>query len=197
LVKPSAPARESTSSQVSQVFQGVWPPAQLVRVPCDADPFGDPTTVAVDLDDRAAARRARVVGQPAQVGHGEIGAERLADLVVVDQHGAARGPGERPGAVVVPRGRLTRLQLRDPGARDDRVAEAARQRQTLRGVGHQRPVPDLRHTGVGRGLRRQQHLGAPDQGDADTGRRHALEEVPPRKSCRHTGDQRASAHLPG
>ena len=83
------PARASVSSQVSQVPQGVTPPAQLVEVPATPTYSPDAVAVAVDLDDGAAARGARVVGEAVEVRDRELGAEGLAELVVVDQHGAA------------------------------------------------------------------------------------------------------------
>jgi hypothetical protein len=153
--------------------------------PGDPDPLGGPVAVAADLDDRAAPRGARVVGQAVQVRDDQVvGAERLADLVVVHQDRPAAPGAEGAGPVVVARGGLARVQLRHPGVGDDRVAEALGQRESPGRVRDQRPVPGRRRR-PGRVRRRQQHLRAAEEEHTGAGGGRALEEVAAGQSCTH------------
>jgi hypothetical protein len=150
-------------------------PARAVgRGAGDTDPLPGPATVATDLDDRAATGRGGVVDEAVYVRDGQLGTPRLADLVVGDEHGRAAAAPERAGAVVVARGGLTRLQHGAPGLGDDRVPEPGGQREALRGVGDERPVPQgaAGRGGGGYGLQRvdaadEQHTGADGRGAPD------------------------------
>ena len=134
----------------------------------DADVLPDSVAVPVDLDDGGAPSGPGIVGQAVEVRHGQLGAEGVADLVVVDHHGAAAVAPEGAGAVVVAGGELARLERGHTGFADHLVRESLGQREALRGIGDQWAVSGLRRSagiradirGCARG---EQHLGAADQ----------------------------------
>ena len=95
----------------------------------------------VDLDVRRAAVDAGVVDEALDRRDGRLAA---ADLVVADQHAAvAAVADEGRHAVGIGGRRLAALEQGHVGLRDDRVAEALRQRELAGRVGDQRAVADL------------------------------------------------------
>lgn len=109
----------------------------------DAHPFGD-LAAAPDLDDRAAARRGRVVDEALGVRDG-VGPVLPAapELVVVDEEGDPAAALEGGGAVVVGRGALAGLQLRHPAVGDHSVGEPGGEREQSGRVGDEGAVAGL------------------------------------------------------
>ena len=129
----------------------------------DGDPLGVDAAAGPDLQRGAAARRARIVGDPLDGRHPVRGVRAV--LVVADEPGAPLPAGEGGHAVAgAGDGPLSGAQ-RLPLAGQDGVPEPARQVQEPVRVRHQRTVPLAAADGRGGRVAGEQFLDGAGEGD--------------------------------